>query len=87
MLHDLNIISLQVKRVPLVLELVPILIGQGVRLLVSLSDDGVRTLPLGSQLSLIRSESRATRLGLRLNIPDTSPFFGVPPGFSVDRSR
>ena len=53
MLHDPHIISLQVKRVPLFLELVPILIDQGVRLLASLSDNGVGTLPVGSQLSLI----------------------------------
>jgi len=42
-----------VKRIPLPLELVSILIGQGVQPLASPRDDGVGILPVGSQLSLI----------------------------------
>jgi len=49
----LHIISLQVKRISLLIELVPILISQGVRTLASPSDDFVGAHPVESQLSLI----------------------------------
>jgi len=41
-----------VKRVLLLIELVAILIGQGVQLLAFPTDDEVGTLPVGPQLSL-----------------------------------
>jgi len=44
---------LQLKKVSLLIELVPILIGHGLRPLISPSDDDVETLPVGSQLFLI----------------------------------
>jgi len=42
-----------VKRISLLIELVPILIGQSVRPLASPSDDDVGALPVGSKLSLV----------------------------------
>ena len=46
-------VPFQVKKVPLLLELVPILISQGVRPVASSSDDDEGALPVESQLSLI----------------------------------
>ena len=49
----LHIISFPVKRIPLLLEELPVLIGQDVRSFASPSGDGVGTLPVGPELPLI----------------------------------
>ena len=49
----LHIVWFQVKKVPLLLEDLPVLITQGIRSFTFPSDDGVRTLPVGPELSLI----------------------------------
>jgi len=51
--HDLYIISLQVKIIPLLFELVPLLIDYGVRPLASPSDGYVGALPIGTQFPLV----------------------------------
>ena len=66
MLHGSHIISLQVKRVSVLFELDPILVGQSVRPLISSSNNGVETLlvlaqrPIALVLMMINSCSYST---------------------------